>query len=131
MTKAKKGNKVYTTFAFKCPKCAKGDLYPTGTFSFSKPFDMNDNCDHCEQKFFPEPGFYYGAMFISYIFTGWFSIGFVLLLHWIFKWNTTASFAALIAILAFSGCINQQKNYCGSDTIASMMPASIIWRVRF
>jgi uncharacterized protein (DUF983 family) len=100
MTKAKKGNKVYSTFAFKCPKCAKGDLYPTGTFSFSKPFDMNDNCDHCDQKFFPEPGFYYGAMFISYIFTGWFSIAFVLLLHWIFKWSTTASFAALIAVLA-------------------------------
>jgi hypothetical protein len=61
---------------------------------------MNDNCGHCEQKFFPEPGFYYGAMFISYIFTGWFSIAFVLLLHWIFKWNTTASFAALITVLA-------------------------------
>ena len=52
------------------------------------------------QKFFPEPGFYYGSMFISYIFTGWFSIAFVLLLHWIFKWSTAASFAALIAVLA-------------------------------
>lgn len=99
MTATKKGNKAYTIFAFKCPKCAKGDLYPTGTFSFSKPFDMNDSCAHCEQKFFPEPGFYYGAMFISYIFTGWFSIAFVLLLHWIFKWSTATSFAALIAVL--------------------------------
>ncbi len=100
MTAAKKGNKVYTTFAFKCPKCSKGDLYPTGTFSFSKPFDMNDTCNDCGQKFFPEPGFYYGSMFISYIFTGWFSIAFVLLLHWIFKWSTAASFAALITVLA-------------------------------
>jgi uncharacterized protein (DUF983 family) len=99
MALKKKGNKAYSIMTFKCPKCMKGDLYPTGTFSFSKPFEMNDTCVHCGQKFFPEPGFYYGAMFISYIFTGWFSIGFVLLLHWILKWSTTASFAALIGIL--------------------------------
>lgn len=99
MASSKKGNKIYTIFAFKCPRCMKGDLYPTSTFSFSKPFEMNDSCNHCKQKFFPEPGFYYGAMFISYIFTGWFSIAFVLLLHWIFNWSTMASFATLIAIL--------------------------------
>lgn len=99
MEPSKKGNKVISILAFKCPKCMQGDLYPTATFSFSKPFDMNDTCDHCGQKFFPEPGFYYGSMFISYIFTGWFSIAFVLLLHWVLKWSTTASFAALIGIL--------------------------------
>jgi hypothetical protein len=48
----------------------------------------------------PEPGFYYGAMFISYIFTGWFCILFVLFVHWVLDWSTAASFAALIAIMA-------------------------------
>lgn len=99
MNTKNRGNKIYAIFAFKCPKCMKSDLYPTGTFTFSKPFEMNETCNHCGQKFFPEPGFYYGAMFISYIFTGWFSIAFVLLLHWVFKWSTLASFAALIVLL--------------------------------
>ncbi|WP_092894825.1 DUF983 domain-containing protein [Algoriphagus aquimarinus] len=27
---------------------------------------MNKSCAHCEQSFEPEPGYYFGAMFISY-----------------------------------------------------------------
>ncbi|MDI1324545.1 MAG: DUF983 domain-containing protein [Algoriphagus sp.] len=27
---------------------------------------MNKNCSHCGQSFEPEPGYYFGAMFISY-----------------------------------------------------------------
>ena len=29
---------------------------------------MNPHCDHCGQSFMPEPGFYYGAMYVSYAF---------------------------------------------------------------
>ena len=55
----------------KCPRCREGDLFETSTWSFQKPFDMPENCPNCGQSYFPEPGFYYGAMFIGYIFTGW------------------------------------------------------------
>lgn len=27
---------------------------------------MKENCAHCGQSFDPEPGFYFGAMFVSY-----------------------------------------------------------------
>ncbi|MCB0642819.1 MAG: DUF983 domain-containing protein [Phaeodactylibacter sp.] len=96
----RKGTKAYSIFNLKCPKCHTGDLFETGSFSFKKPFDMPDHCPHCQQDFMPEPGFYYGAMFISYIFTGWFCIGLVALLHWGFGWSTNASFATLIAVMA-------------------------------
>ena len=46
----------------------------------------------------PEPGFYYGAMFIGYIFTGWFCILFVIFFHWVLGWSTLASFGLLIAV---------------------------------
>ena len=49
-------------------------------------------------SYFPEPGFYYGAMFISYIASGFFSIGFIMLLHWVLKLSVELSFAILIAI---------------------------------
>jgi phosphoglycerol transferase MdoB-like AlkP superfamily enzyme len=31
--------------------------------------DMNNSCPVCSASFEPEPGFYFGAMFISYAFT--------------------------------------------------------------
>ena len=96
----KKGQKAYSIFNLKCPKCHEEDLFETSTFSFQKPFDMRDRCPHCDENFMPEPGFYYGAMFISYIFMGFFCIGFIAIVHWGFGMSTNASFALLIAICA-------------------------------
>jgi uncharacterized protein (DUF983 family) len=96
----KAGNKLYSILGLKCPRCHKGDQFHTGTFSFKRSFDMRNTCEHCGQDFMPEPGFYYGAMFISYIFMGWFCIGFVMILHWVLDWSLTASFVALIAFVA-------------------------------
>lgn len=67
-------NKVQAIWQMKCPRCHKGDLFETDTFSFQKVFEMPDACDSCGQNYMPEPGFYYGAMFISYIFWGWFCV---------------------------------------------------------
>ena len=61
---------------------------------------MKECCEHCDLNYLPEPGYYYGAMFISYIFTGWFCIGFVALVHWVWGWGLNVSFLALIAVLA-------------------------------
>ena len=94
----KKGNKLYSILNFKCPRCHEGDLFETPTFSFRKPFDMPRHCSNCGQDYMPEPGFYYGAMFIGYIFTGWFCILFVIFFHWVLGWSTLASFGLLIAV---------------------------------
>lgn len=71
----KKGSKLYSIFGMKCPRCHEGDLFETGSFSFQKSFDMPENCPKCGQKYFLGPGFYYGAMFISYIITAFYSLG--------------------------------------------------------
>lgn len=96
----KKGSKLYSTFNFKCPRCHEGDLFYSNSFSFQRPFDMPEKCDKCGQNYMPEPGFYYGAMFISYIFTGWFCILFVMLMHWVIGWSINGSFLLLIFIMA-------------------------------
>jgi uncharacterized protein (DUF983 family) len=90
-------NKLIAIWTLKCPSCHKGDLFESPTFSFKKPFEMPEKCSNCSQNFMPEPGFYYGAMFISYIFMGWFCIGFAAVLHWVIGWNLTTSFMVLIA----------------------------------
>lgn len=101
MAMFQKGSKSYSIFGLKCPKCHSSDLFYTGSFSFNRSFDMKDRCDHCNMNYMPEPGFYYGAMFISYIFMGWFCIGFIAIFHWVLGWSTLASFALLIAVCAF------------------------------
>lgn len=61
---------------------------------------MPKSCPHCGQNYWPEPGFYYGAMFISYIFIGWFCIGFVAILHWVVGVGLWKSFGILLPVLA-------------------------------
>lgn len=95
----KKGSKAYSIFNFKCPRCHEGDLFETETFSFQKSFDMHHRCPQCDLNYMPEPGFYYGAMFISYIFMGFFCIGFVMFFHWVLGWSTAGSFALLLLVI--------------------------------
>ncbi len=61
---------------------------------------MNKQCPQCGQKFEPELGFYYGAMFISYIFVGFFSLGLAGLLVFYFNLSIEVAFTILIGILA-------------------------------
>ena len=73
----KKGTKRYSIFNLKCPRCHEGEMFETGSYSFVKPFDMLERCPKCDLNYFPEPGYYYGAMFISYIWTGFFCLLFM------------------------------------------------------
>lgn len=50
----------------KCPRCRKGDMFKHGVLDLSGFWKMNSTCSYCEATFEPEPGFYYGAMFVSY-----------------------------------------------------------------
>lgn len=52
-----------------CPKCRKGKLFPVSAFSFSRLTDVNKHCEVCGANLIPEPGFYDGAMYISYAFS--------------------------------------------------------------
>ncbi|MEZ4958907.1 MAG: DUF983 domain-containing protein [Saprospiraceae bacterium] len=96
----KLGTKAYSILHMKCPKCQEGDLFETGSFSFSKPFDMPEKCPVCQQKYFLEPGFYYGAMFVSYIITGWFCLFFVGFFMLVLGLGWEISFVLLILTLA-------------------------------
>jgi len=52
----------------KCPRCGRGNVFKYGALSF-RFTEMHDYCPECNASFEPEPGFYFGAMFISYAFT--------------------------------------------------------------
>lgn len=54
-----------TLLGLKCPKCATGDIFKDRTvFRYSK---MHNYCPNCNYNNMIEPGFFYGAMYVSYI----------------------------------------------------------------
>lgn len=59
---------------------------------------MKQACDNCGQNYEPEPGFYYGAMFISYILTAWLFIIVGLGLAFGLGWTVTQTLIA-VAVL--------------------------------
>lgn len=86
---------------YKCPKCRQGDLF-VQPFDIKKPLDMHDKCEVCGQNFEPEPGYYFGAMFISYIWTGWIALAIIGFCMIVLDWSVEASFALLILVSALA-----------------------------
>jgi uncharacterized protein (DUF983 family) len=54
--------------ALRCPRCHQGKLFSHPATSLTKFMDMPAECPVCSQTYEPEPGFYYGAMYISFGF---------------------------------------------------------------
>lgn len=54
--------------ALRCPRCHRGKLFSYPATSLTKFTEMPDECPVCGQTFEPEPGFYFGAMYISFGF---------------------------------------------------------------
>ncbi len=53
----------------KCPRCRTGDMFRYPAYKISGLGKMHKRCGTCELSFEPEPGFYYGAMYVSYAFS--------------------------------------------------------------
>lgn len=93
--------KLSAIWNYKCPKCYQGDLYKK-PLVIKDPLDMHKRCSECGFKYESEPGYFFGAMFVSYVWTAWtllFIVGFCML---ILKWSVTASFAVVIIVSILS-----------------------------
>lgn len=50
-----------------CPHCHQSKVFTHRQFYHPTKFSqMNEKCSHCGGSFLPEPGFYVGAMYVSY-----------------------------------------------------------------
>jgi uncharacterized protein (DUF983 family) len=62
-----KGSKLYSIINNKCPRCQEGDFFVSGkAYDFKNFSVMNHSCEKCDLSFEQEPGYYYGAMYVSY-----------------------------------------------------------------
>ena len=54
----------------KCPQCHSGDLFvERNACRLKRMADMNSKCTVCDEDFQREPGFYFGAAYVSYALT--------------------------------------------------------------
>ncbi len=65
----KKGNKLYSILFMKCPRCHKGEVFKSkNPYNLKRMFEMHEKCANCGLRYEIEPGFFYGAMYVSYGF---------------------------------------------------------------
>jgi uncharacterized protein (DUF983 family) len=64
---SKRNSILYSIITAKCPRCREGSMFKSGLYT-TKFADMYDACPCCGQEYEPEPGFYYGAMYVSFAF---------------------------------------------------------------
>jgi uncharacterized protein (DUF983 family) len=95
----KRGSKLFSIFNNRCPRCNEGKF-----FISENPYDFKffgkipEKCLHCDLRFEPEPGFFFGAMYISYaINIAIFVNGLILL--FIFDWNLLYWSIAMISLV--------------------------------
>ncbi len=63
----KKGSKLYSILTGTCPKCQNESMYSDpNLLHVHNSLKMNEKCSHCGFKYQIEPGFFFGAMYVSY-----------------------------------------------------------------
>jgi uncharacterized protein (DUF983 family) len=84
-------------FGKNCPRCRESKMFVT-PLVLNKPLEMHDRCSVCGQNFMPEPGFYYGAMFISYIMSSFFFLFIAGITIIYFGWSVEGAFGLIILL---------------------------------
>ncbi len=60
-------SKFYSIFNFKCPHCHEGEFFvDRNPYHLARIGDILDVCPVCKRRYSPEPGFYFGAMYVAY-----------------------------------------------------------------
>lgn len=62
-----KQSKLYSVFTGTCPRCHEGRVFLyKNPYNIKHIMEMNEHCPKCGLSFKPEPGFYFGATYVSY-----------------------------------------------------------------
>jgi len=58
------------TLTFQCPACRKESMFDNpALYTWSKIGQTKKHCSHCQTDLQPEPGFYFGAAYVSWALT--------------------------------------------------------------
>lgn len=86
-----------------CPRCREGRIFKHKMYNLTQFNVMNETCPHCGVRLEPEPGFYQGAMYVSYAITVAFLVAasmvfYLFFSHWS-EWTYIFIFIGLMLLL--------------------------------
>lgn len=87
----------------KCPRCRKGKLFKYKAYQLRKAAIMYEDCTVCKLHFEIEPGFFWGAMYISYAFSVAISVTVAVAFWWLGLqsfWTIMLTIVAVILIFS-------------------------------
>lgn len=61
-----KGQKLYSILYHQCPRCHDHDMFKSSALDIKNFTATYQSCPNCHEVYEKEPGFFYGAMYISY-----------------------------------------------------------------
>ncbi|TAE30055.1 MAG: DUF983 domain-containing protein [Cytophagales bacterium] len=67
-----------------CPRCRKGKIFQKPFYSPTGFDKMHEHCPHCGLRYEVEPGYFIGAMYVSYGFSGGAALVLAFLLFYVF-----------------------------------------------
>jgi len=110
----KKGTKMYSIRYFKCPRCHEGDFFVSNPYNLQHIGKVHENCSECGLKYAKEPGFFYGAMYVSYAFGVALFVAVIVLYYIIFR---RIDVWILFGIIGFLSVVTAPINYALSKII--------------
>ncbi|MFY0606872.1 MAG: DUF983 domain-containing protein [Cyclobacteriaceae bacterium] len=84
----------------KCPQCREGDMFKYSLWRFGKFNAIHTNCEKCNLRFEREPGFFYGAMYVSYALSVALFITAVGLLYFVFDDPSLTTYVVSISLVS-------------------------------
>lgn len=98
-----KGTKLYSILSQKCPRCQEGILFINkNPYKIANWDKMHSNCSVCGLHYEREPGFFQGAMYVSYALGVALSVG-VLIVDILIGFNALEFFVAnTLALIGFA-----------------------------
>ena len=96
----KKGSKLYSILTGTCPKCHNESMYTDqNLLHVQNSLKMNEKCSHCGFKYMIEPGFFFGAMYVSYALNVAVGVAAFIIAYLISESLKTAFIAIIITLL--------------------------------
>lgn len=93
-----KGSKLNSIFKFKCPRCQEGEFFISHPYDFKNAGNLHEHCDKCGLKYEMEPGFYQGAMYVSYALGVALFVTLWVSFNLFFPWMSTGMQVSIVAV---------------------------------
>jgi hypothetical protein len=90
---------IKTILLNKCASCTQSNVFTNSLFSLKNPFSMNKECTTCKFNYEPEPGFYFGSMYVAYALSSFYCLSFCFLSVFYFDFSIGKTSILLITTM--------------------------------